>query len=143
MATLSGAELEQELARGELGSWSQRGLVGIVKKSEEKGHIAFSLADCESWTDLPTAMIDEAETIGECRCRDHSHPVVRLVLNKPKSAEGRALLRLLHSAPTTPPATLDARGNPCSDEYPVVFVIPPHMLNSIALNSPRRPRDSK
>jgi hypothetical protein len=44
-------------------------------------------------------MIDEAETIGERGCRDHSHPVVRLRLNEPKSAEGKALLSLLQSTP--------------------------------------------
>ena len=138
MPTLSGAELEQELAGGKLGS-SHQSIVGIVKKSEERDHIAFSLADCESWTDLPTGLIDEAETIGECRCGDHSHPVVRLRLHEPKSEEGRALLNLLHSAPTTSPDVLAAPGNPCFGEYPVVYVIPPHMYDRIVLNASKLP----
>jgi hypothetical protein len=70
-------------------------LVGMVKLSEKHGCVAFTPAGCESWVDVPVAMIESAVHIGERRCDDHRHPVVRMTLKEPADANARVLHQLL------------------------------------------------
>jgi hypothetical protein len=88
-----------------------RQLIGIVKKSEHPDHIAFSRKGCghDRFIDIPSAMIAGAEQIGWSNCGDHGHPVVRLQLKEPHSAEGKMLLSLLLQAQ---PATAFAGTSP-------------------------------
>ena len=79
--TYDGVGLEQALKSGAL---AKHGVVltGMVKSSEKPHHIGFSLAGCETWVDLPTSMIEQAERRGESRCKDHSHPVFAITLKE-------------------------------------------------------------
>jgi hypothetical protein len=94
----TGATLEEALKSGAL---KQSGivLVGMVKLSEEAGHISFTKAGCDNWVQLPTEMIEEAEHIGESPCQGHSHPQFRITLKSPKDAQAKLLAALLAQSP--------------------------------------------
>jgi hypothetical protein len=94
----TGAALEQALASGELDSGSTT-LTGMVKASDKQGYVAFSLTGCGSWVDIPSSMIERAERAGTQTCAGHSHPVMRIALKAPSTAEGQILLALLNQSP--------------------------------------------
>jgi hypothetical protein len=101
---LTGKSLEEALRSGDLDTPALE-IVGMVKASEEKGSISFSPTDCESWVDVPTALIKSAVQVGQSRCRDHSHPVFRLSLNESDDPAAQVLAALLaSSAPSPAPA---------------------------------------
>ena len=93
--TLSGKELEKALLSGKLEKENNFEIIGMVKSSNEKGHISVTLSGCDNWLDLPTDMIKEAEKIGIRTCSDHSHVIMRITLNEPKNKESKMLLSLL------------------------------------------------
>jgi hypothetical protein len=79
--TFSGETLVEALQSGEL---DHPGLVltGMVKPSEHPDHVAFARGGCDTWADLPTSMIEQAEHVGSRPCEDHSHPVFRITLKE-------------------------------------------------------------
>jgi hypothetical protein len=93
----SGDALLQALEKGELTSPVATGttLVGMVKRSDQPGCLSFTPAGCDTWVDMPTSMIEKAVHLGERRCKDHSHAVVRVTLKQPADAEGQLLAKLL------------------------------------------------
>jgi hypothetical protein len=93
----TGESLAQALQSGALTPATPPGvaLVGMVKPSETPGCVAFTLAGCEAWVDVPVAMIESATHLGERRCDDHRHPVVRMMLKEPAGAEARVFRHLL------------------------------------------------
>jgi hypothetical protein len=93
----SGDGLLKALEKGELTAPLEIGtaLVGMVKKSDQPGCLAFTPAGCDTWVDIPTSMIEKAVHIGERRCKDHSHVVVRITLKQPVTPEGQLLAKLL------------------------------------------------
>jgi hypothetical protein len=109
--TFTGTSLEQALKDDEF-QHSGIELVGMVKASEKPGHVGFSRSGCESWIDLPTNLIEQAEQLRQQVCEDHSYPVFKITLKEPKDPEARLLSALLatpmpnrsqhepHSAPT-------------------------------------------
>jgi hypothetical protein len=112
--TFTGASLEQALKSGAIKT-SGITLVGMVKPAEKEGFVSFSRTDCETWVDLPTDLIDEAEHQGEKTCRDHSHPVFRLILKEPRDREAQIFAALL-AAP--PPAHSHASPHPMQAQGP-------------------------
>jgi len=117
-ANYTGAALEKALASGELHDQSTT-LTGMVKASDTKAHVSFSLWGCDSWVDIPTSMIESAERAGTRPCSGHSHPVMKIKLKAPSSAEGQILLALLNqgSGGESPNAALSA-GFPYSAGVP-------------------------
>lgn len=100
--SFSGTSLEKALQEGAL-TQSQAVLTGMVKSSEQSGYINFSQSNCETWVDLPTSMIEQADYVAQSPCRDHSHPVMRITLKEPSDAEGKILSALLaQAAPPSP-----------------------------------------
>jgi hypothetical protein len=97
--TFTGPELEKALADGSLSS-SGLTLTGVVKTSDTKGHISFSAGDPNSWVDIPVALIEEAENLGQCDCPGEKHPVMRLRLTDPSGATEVTLTALLAQAQT-------------------------------------------
>lgn len=91
---LNGPALEEALARGNFDEPKPQ-LVGIVKASSKSGYISVGLAGCESWVDVPSSLVAEAQQIGRQFCEGHSHPVFRLMLSEPTDPEARALIGLL------------------------------------------------
>ena len=92
--SFTGEALEKALVNDEL---SQPGLelLGMVKASDEKGHVSFTASGCDDWIDIPTKMIEQAERVGSSKCKDHSHPVFKLTLKESKSADAQILSALL------------------------------------------------
>jgi len=92
--SFTGEALEKALVNDEL---SQPGLelLGMVKASDQKGHVSFTASGCDDWVDIPTTMIEQAERVGSSKCKDHSHPVFKLTLKESRSAEAQILSALL------------------------------------------------
>ena len=90
----SGASLEKALKNDSL-TESGAVLTGMAKPSDKGGYISFTRNGCDNWIDIPVDLIDEAEQIGQNGCRDHSHPVLRITLKKPKDDLKRNLKNIL------------------------------------------------
>jgi hypothetical protein len=132
---LSGRALEDALARGSFDQPKPQ-LIGMVKASLKSGYISFAQTGCESWVDVPSSLIAEAQQIGHQSCKDHSHPLFRLVLSEPTDPEVKALIGLLTArthAPFMPlvtPANLGgvAAGPPA----PFMPMVSPANLGGVA-----------
>jgi hypothetical protein len=61
-------------------------IVGIVKAAGAD-HLEFSHGSCDDWLSIPISLIESIEPQGMARCKDHSHPRVRLLLKRPESKE--------------------------------------------------------
>jgi len=96
----SGKELAKALQTGE---FEQSGLVltGMVKPSEQPDHVGFARGGCDTWVDLPTTMIEQAEHVGFRPCEDHSHPVFRITLKESEDPQAKLLGQLLSAQPQT------------------------------------------
>jgi hypothetical protein len=92
--TFTGASLEQALKNDAL-TRPVVELVGMVKPSEKGRHVSFTRSGCDSWVDLSTDMIEQAELLDTNACKDHSHPVMRITLKEAEYPEGRVLAALL------------------------------------------------
>ena len=102
---ISGAELEKAL-NDHTFDHPPAQLTGMVKEAEKPGYINFTSAGCDAWVEIPSAMIAEAEHIGQQPCKDHSHPVFRLSLKPPTDPQSKVLMALLaaRSPAQAPPA---------------------------------------
>jgi hypothetical protein len=112
----NGASLEQALKDGSL-TPSGITVVGMVKLSDKDAHISFTPAGCDAWVDIPTKLIEEAQQIGQQRCKDHSHPVFEIKLKESNDPEAKVLAsvlsqRYLGGQPSTPypTAIMDSQG---------------------------------
>jgi hypothetical protein len=103
--TFTGAELEKALINDELAK-SGIELVGMVKSSEKTGYVNFTRSGCDTWVDLPTNMIEQAENLGQSGCKDHSHPVFKIILKESKNPEAQILSALLAQPMPTPSQTM-------------------------------------
>jgi len=101
--TFTGEALEKALVNDEL-SRPEVELVGMVKSSDQKAYVSFTMSGCDDWVDIPTGLIERAEKIGWSRCRDHSHPVFKLTFKEPQTPEGRIFSALLAQRVSRQPA---------------------------------------
>jgi hypothetical protein len=94
--TFTGEQLLAALESGELERESAP-IVGMAKKSEKPGCIAFSMGGCEDWIDLPIALLEKAKKpeIGQHPCKDHFHPIVELTFKQSTDPTIQNLLLLL------------------------------------------------
>ncbi len=70
-------------------------LVGLIKKSDNKGSVAFTISGCDTWVNIPSNMIESAEHLGFSRCGDHSYAKVKLKLFEPKNVDAKVIWSLL------------------------------------------------
>ena len=98
--TFTGQALVKALSSGELDHDPGLVLSGMVKQSEQADHVSFARGGCDTWIELPTSMIEEAEHVGSRPCEDHSHPVFRIRLKESKDPQARLLGQLLASQPS-------------------------------------------
>jgi hypothetical protein len=91
----SGESLEEALREGTLAASRATTLTGMVKSSERAGYIGFTMAGCDTWVDLPSALIQSAASLGTSTCQDHSHPVMRITLKESHDPGSEALMALL------------------------------------------------
>jgi hypothetical protein len=92
--SFTGESLEQALKDGTLDQ-SAPSLVAMVKQSEKAGHVAITASGCETWIDVPTAMLERVDRMGRQSCKDHSHPLMGITFKEPRDPEARILLALL------------------------------------------------
>ena len=114
--SFTGAELANALKQDTF-TMSGVELVGMVKSSENEGHISFTRAGCDSWIEVPIALIEQAEHLGQNRCKDHTHPVFKITLKQPKDPEALIFSALLAQRPPMPlkPASMP---NPTTPQSP-------------------------
>ena len=89
-----GSTLEQflkDLAGNTLGRIEH---VAMVKPDDGKsgGLLVAVQPGCERWIPLPAAVIDRVEYLETARCKDHTHPLVRLTLRMPPEDNPIAVL---------------------------------------------------
>src|SRR6185437_5293197 len=109
--TYTGSSLEEAVRSGSL---ERPGLdvIGMVKASEESGYIQFARGGCETWVDLPTNLIDQAEHLGQRSCRDHIHPVFKITFKEPKDPTARIFASLLTVPIQGSPMAVPGQGSP-------------------------------
>jgi hypothetical protein len=100
----SGDALENALKSDAL-EQSEVELTGMVKASEKEGYIAFARGGCDTWVDMPTSMIEQAERIGQKKCKDHSHPQFTITLKTAATPEASVFAQLLAPQLASSPAS--------------------------------------
>jgi hypothetical protein len=101
--TFTGQTLVEALRSGELDQPAGVVLIGMVKESEQPDHVAFARGGCDTWIDLPTSLIEQAEHAGARPCDDHSHPVFRITLRESDDPQAKLLAQLLATQPQLRP----------------------------------------
>jgi hypothetical protein len=98
-------------------------LTGMVKKSGGKERaIEFAPGgNCSGWITIPLEFIEEVEVLRIVRCKDHSHPLVRLNLKAPKTPEGKVLLSLLEGMQAAGGQPSFAGGQPAFVGAPMAY----------------------
>ncbi|WP_139237900.1 MULTISPECIES: hypothetical protein [Methylobacterium] len=88
VSAFSAASMFDELALG-----PPRILTGAVKRSNDAKKICFSKAmDCTDWIEISEEMVERYEYVGDTKCGDHNHPVVKLYLKPPSTDAEKAFL---------------------------------------------------
>lgn len=87
----AGIALEAALKDGSINRRDPVQIVGMIDKSKRNSYIRFSITGCANWLELPVAMIAAWETVGQRSCDDHSHPVARLTMKRPKGDAAETL----------------------------------------------------
>ena len=65
-------------------------LSGIAKPADGNDQVILFAhgTSCADWVEVPLSQIERVEVMRTVRCRDHSHPLVKLHLKAPQSEEG-------------------------------------------------------
>lgn len=72
--------------------------VGMIKTAEDDQHMMFAQGvTCAHWTVVPLDRIESIQVISETPCKDHSHPLVKMVLIAPASEEALMYASLAQS----------------------------------------------
>ena len=113
LAAVESGQLEREAAP----------IVGMVKKSEKPGCIAFSLGGCEDWIDLPVSLLDGARRseVGQRACKDHFHPMMELAFKKGSDSTIQDLLLLLSKRQSMP---VHAKHSPLDHQVNAGAIVP-------------------
>jgi hypothetical protein len=66
-------------------------VVGVSKPGADKNHILFALDVARDvWINVPIALVENVEVLGDAKCGAESHAHVRLRMKEPSSPEGQA-----------------------------------------------------
>jgi len=107
-STFTGKEFAKHLSAGTLKQQIVK--FGMVKKHDEDATaIWFSEGTaCGSWLSIPVEAIEEVTLVSHVKCRDHEHPLVRIVFKEPPADDkvGRALAELARQSGTPPVSVL-------------------------------------
>jgi hypothetical protein len=89
-------EFAEKLRRGdsEAPAITLTGLIKLPGDDSEQIMFAFGTR-CADWTPVPLAVIESIEVLRDVTCSDHSHPLVSLTLEAPRSAEAATFAALL------------------------------------------------
>ena len=94
MRTYEPAEFVSMLASNELDEPMDLTLYGLVKANEnESSALLFSIsASCEQWIRIPVSLISSIQHLRNVSCKDHQHPLARIVLAEPDEGDVSAVL---------------------------------------------------
>lgn len=96
-SSYSGSTLEQALKNKELGACSSE-FTALVQASDTAGYVCLALGGCDNWVEMPSDMIEQAASVGQFTCKDHTHPVMKIRLKDSGNPEAAVLLALLLQA---------------------------------------------
>jgi hypothetical protein len=95
-----------------------------VKLPEEEDTLLFSSgSDCTNWVRIPLRLIDHVQLWRVLPCKDHSHPLVTLVLPSPKHPDATVFAEIARPSASAPSDPQAARSVPV---YGAVHPIQPH-----------------
>lgn len=114
---LTGKALEKALREGifDVGPSDLKSFDALVRKSEKKGHVGIGVAGCESFVDVSTDLIENAEKIGYVPCGGHGHPQMRITLKSSDDPIAQVLFQLLARVAMPADASAFARGFPANE----------------------------
>jgi hypothetical protein len=94
MRTYEPAEFISLLASNQLDEPIHLTVYGLVKADENDSSVLlFSIsASCEQWIRIPVSLISSVQHGGNVSCKDHQHPLVRIVLAEPNKDDVSAVL---------------------------------------------------
>ncbi|MGJ0454356.1 MAG: hypothetical protein ACR65T_14175 [Methylocystis sp.] len=68
-------------------------VVGVSKPGADKNYILFALDVARDvWINVPIALVENVEVLGDAKCGADSYPHVRLRMKEPSSPEGQAFV---------------------------------------------------
>ena len=85
MRSYSPDEFRTRLASNELPAVGEPVLHGLARTTDgSTSTIEFSTSrSCDDWLTVPTDLIESIDHLGTVKCQDHTHPLVRLQLQRP------------------------------------------------------------
>jgi hypothetical protein len=94
MRTYEPAEFVSRLASNQLDEPVDLTFHGLVKADENDNSVLlFSIfSSCEQWMPISVSLISSIRHIRNVSCKDHTHPLVRIVLAEPKKEDVSAVL---------------------------------------------------
>lgn len=94
MRTYEPAEFVSLLASSQLDEPIDLALYGLVKADEnDSSMLLFSISSsCKQWVPIPVSLISSIQHIRNVSCKDHQHPLVKIVLAEPKKDDVSAVL---------------------------------------------------
>ena len=109
MRTYEPAEFVSLLVSNQLDEPMDLTIHGLVKADENDSSVLlFSISSsCEQWISIPVSLISSIVHIRNVRCKDHHHPLAKIVLSEPDKKDVTAVLfmRLFAQAKATAAAT--------------------------------------
>lgn len=108
-SSMSADQLFERLRDDKLDFAQPTAIQGMVKKANSAERvIEFAPGNCDHWISVPLERIENVEFISQMRCKDHSHPYVRLHLKPAESVEGKLFQALLTSLQPASPQPSNA-----------------------------------
>lgn len=107
-------------------------IFGMVKTQEDDSdHLLFSQT-CGDWVSIPVSVIQKIEHLSSAPCKDHSHPVVGIFFEEPRSDEGKVFSQLLNSY--RPPQQVRSGSSLCSECLAKCRGLPPEEVFTCLFN---------
>ena len=94
MRTYEPSEFISQLAANQLVEPVDLTLIGMVKVDENDSSVlSFSSSlSCEQWISIPVSLISSVSHIRNVKCKDHHHPLAKIVLAEPDKDNAQAVL---------------------------------------------------
>lgn len=88
------AEFVSLLASNKLDEPVDLTLFGLVKVDEKDSSVLLfsTSSSCEQWMPIPVSLISSLRHIRNVTCKDHQHPLVRIVFAEPKKEDASTVL---------------------------------------------------
>ncbi|WP_223217098.1 hypothetical protein [Rhizobium cauense] len=119
MRTYEPSEFISQLGANQLVEPLDLTLIGMVKVDENDSSVlSFSSSLwCEQWISIPVSLISSVSHIRNVKCKDHQHPLAKIVLAEPDKDNAQAVLFMQLFAPGQSERTRQTNGKgECNDD---------------------------